>query len=164
MPDFSDDEKRRIEQEARLGRRTGLAGALAGRDGGDNLRGASPTPVIQRALLAADLWLRQHLEAPDSSLRTVLLRHLEAAPELLEAHVDRPASLLAVWLPGRLEAMGWLEDLVREVDMAWGRLNDERPHFERPGTEPDVDDPYTLRGVGATLTRLLAQARAHAEA
>lgn len=154
-----DDEKRRIEQEARLRRGADLTGALLGRDGGAHLRGASPTPILQRASLEVDQWLRDHLAAPDASLRHVLLRHLAANPDQLAAALGHPDRLLATWLPPLLAAPDRLADLVREVDMEWGHLNQERPHFERPDRPADPDDPYTVAGVTATLTALLARAQ-----
>lgn len=156
----SDDEKRLIEQEARLRRGADLPGALLGRDGGGHLRGASPTPILKQAALELDQWLNDHLAAPDPALRHVMLRHLQADPERLEAAAGQPASLLAAWLPPLLASPDRLTDLVREVDMEWGRLNQEPPHFEPPGRPPDPDDPYTVAGVTAMLTDLLAQARA----
>jgi len=156
----SDDEKRRIEREARLRRGADLAGALLGRDGGGHLRGASPTPILQQALMELDQWLRDHVVAPDTALRNVMLRHLAADPERLEAAVGHPASLLAAWLAPLLASPDRLTDLVREVDMEWGRLNQERPYFESPEGPPHPDDPYTEAGVRALLTGLLEQARA----
>ena len=159
MP-HDDDEKRRIEQEARRHRQADLSAVLASQDGGANLRGASPTPVLKRALLEVDQWLREYLMAPDPALRTVMLRSLEASPDRLEAHLGRPDRLLADWLPSLLASPEVLRHLVREVDMAWGQLNDERPHFERPDTPPHPDDPYTVAGVTAALADLLARAQA----
>jgi hypothetical protein len=37
-----------------------------------------------------------------------------------------------------------LREFVRRVDMRWGQMYDERPHFERPGHPPHPDDEYTL--------------------
>lgn len=155
----SDDDKRRIEQEARLRRGADLTSALLGRDGGAHLRGASPTPILQRATLEVDQWLRDHLTAPDASLRHVLLRHLAARPDQLAAALGHPDRLLATWLPPLLAAPDRLADLVREVDMEWGHLNQERPHFDRPDRPTDPDDPYTVAGVTAMLTALLARAQ-----
>ncbi|MBD3220813.1 hypothetical protein GF314_06185 [bacterium] len=149
---------RAIEQEARR-RRSDLAGLLAGRDGGDHLRGASPTPVIRRALLEIEQWLQDHLDATDPALVRVLLRWLAARPERLEAGVGRPAATLADWLPRLLDSPAVMRDLVREIDMAWGELNQERPHFERPGEPPHPDDPYTLASVTRTLETLRDRAR-----
>ena len=50
-----------------------------------------------------------------------------------------------------------LADLVREVDMEWGRREQERPRFERPGEPPAADDPYTVASVTETLADLRAR-------
>jgi len=152
------DHDRQIEQEARQHLRATLAAALAGRDGGGHLRGASPTPVLTRALLEIDQWLREELTDSAGSLRTVILRRLEALPELLEAGLGRPADTVAVWLERMLARPGAMTDLVREADMVWGEQYAERPRFERAGNDPAADDPYTLAGVMRLLTALHARA------
>jgi hypothetical protein len=149
-----DDEDRRIEQEIRRQRRATLAGALAGRDGGGHLKGASPTPVIQRALLEIDHWLAAHLPDGPGSLQTVILRHLAGHPDLLEAGLGDPAGTMARWLDKLLAVPAALAELVREADMEWGSQYQERPHFERPGQDPSPDDPYTVAGVTSLLTDL----------
>lgn len=156
------DQKKRIEREARLRRRGDLAGALAGADGGANLRGASPTPLAQRITLELEQWLQAHLDDPETALRSVLLRRLTARTEGLETFLGRPAALVAERLPNLLASPSALAEFVREVDMSWGRLYQERPHFERPGETPHTDDPYTIAGVTALLERLLARARSRA--
>jgi hypothetical protein len=56
-----------------------------------------------------------------------------------------------------------LKELVREADVEWGRLSDERPYFEKDGCPPHPDDPYTLESVRTALT-LLASGLAAGEA
>ena len=46
-------------------------------------------------------------------------------------------------------------DIDLDVTVEWGRVNGERPHFERPGCQPSPDDPYTTDSVRTTLSRLL---------
>ena len=45
-----------------------------------------------------------------------------------------------------------MRDLVREADVE-GQVFGERPHFERPGCQPDPDDPYTTESVRSALSR-----------
>jgi len=148
------DDDRRIEQEIRLQRRGSLADALAGRDNGSHLKGASPTPVINRALLEIEQWLRSHLVDNEGSLTIVIKRRLQLRTRELEDGLGNPASTVSGWLQAVLANDSVLEDLVREVDMEWGRRNQERPFFERPGQEPHPDDPYTMAGVRKQLTML----------
>jgi len=152
-----DDEEQRIEREIRARHASDPASILAGRDGGAHLRGASPTPVAQRALLEAEQWLREHLDDHGIALRQVILRRLEGHPQLLEEHLGQPAELVTVVMAPLLASPPALAELVREVDMAWGLVNQERPHFEVGQRPPHPDDPYTITGVHAILHRLLAQ-------
>jgi len=148
------DEDRRIEQEIRAQRQSSLADALAGQDNGSHLKGASPTPVLKRALLEIDQWLSRCLRDNEGSLMAVILRRLRQRPEQLEAGLGTPAVTVAAWLDMVLAHDSILEDLVREVDMDWGQRNQERPFFERPGQEPHPDDPYTKAGVRQQLADL----------
>jgi len=148
------DELRRIEREIRSRRGADLARALAGRDGGGHLKGASPTPVVQRARLELQQWLEEHLRDADGALRTVILRRLSDRTELLERNLGRPAATVATWLDQVLPHPGLVAELVREADVEWGRRFDERPRFERSGEEPTPDDPYTVAGVSELLEAL----------
>jgi hypothetical protein len=38
--------------------------------------------------------------------------------------------------------------------MLWGEMNDERPHFQRPGQPPHPDDEYTHESVYQQLVEL----------
>jgi len=154
------DEARRVEQEARRARSADLASLLASRDAGSHLRGASPTPVVARALLEVRQWLASHLRDHEGSLTPVLLRHLAGATDLLESNLGRPQRTVARWLEQVLARPNLVADLVRETDRQWGQQYQERPHFERPGEPPDPDDPYTVTGVTAELERLQEQAAA----
>jgi hypothetical protein len=50
-----------------------------------------------------------------------------------------------------------LKELVREADVEWGRVQGERPHFEREGAPPDPDDPCTFASVRESLADLVEQ-------
>jgi hypothetical protein len=149
-----DDEKKRIEREIRASRRADLASALAGRDGGGHLAGASPTPVLKRALLEIDQWLRVNLDDGDGDLRAAILARLEAAPDRLEGGLGRPQTTVTAWLDGILDNPGAIADLVLDADRRWGARTGERPHFEQPNRPASSDDPYTIAGVTAALQAL----------
>ena len=150
------DDDRRIENEIRRHGAPDPMQILMGRDGGGHLRGASPTPALQRALLEVADWLEANLDDTEQALHRVILRRLAAAPERLEAHQGHPERLLAGWVAPILDNETALADLVREVDMAWGQANQERPHFQIDGAPAHPDDPYTIAGVREQLTRLRA--------
>jgi hypothetical protein len=149
-----EDERRRSEREARQRCQASLAAALAGRDGGGHLKGASPTPLLARAQLELQQLLAVDLPDPDGCLRQVILRRLAGLPELLSEGVGHPAAVLNTWLDWLLSRPAAVKDLVRETDMVWGERYQERPRFEREGQPPIADDPYTVAQVTATLANL----------
>ena len=57
----------------------------------------------------------------------------------------------------RLTVRAALDELVREVDVEWGRMMGERPHFEREGSAPHPDDPYTVGTVRNALDEALRE-------
>lgn len=46
-------------------------------------------------------------------------------------------------------------EFVRQVDVRWGELYQERPMFQRPGQAPAPEDEYTDESVRQILTSLL---------
>ena len=88
------------------------------------------------------------------SLRVVLLRQVLASERLLN-NLDQPLIVLADHVQRVLTSEPLLKDLVRETDFEWGRMYDERPHFEIEGSPADADDPYTRESVHRTLSALL---------
>jgi hypothetical protein len=61
---------------------------------------------------------------------------------------------VTAWIDRLLSVPVLVEDLVREVDMEWGRMYQERPVFEREGQEAAENDPYTVAGVRRVLEGL----------
>ena len=148
-----DAEQRRIEREARS-RRPDFATIIAGHDGGGHLKGASPTPVLRRALLEIEQWLATELPDHEGALRPVILRRLALQSEQLEAGLGHPAVTVGTWLDTILPRPEAMAELVRQADMEWGQLYHERPHFERADEPTHADDPYTVAGVTALLAEL----------
>lgn len=140
------------------GRPFTLAEAIAKHAGDGFFHGASPVPAAEAAHLGLQQWLRHHLSAdPWGCVVEVLSQDLD--PVRLAEHTDDPL----VPLIGRLETVlsheGALHELVRRVDVAWGRATGERPHFQRGGQPPHPQDDYTHASVQRSLQALLEQAR-----
>jgi hypothetical protein len=74
--------------------------------------------------------------------------------ELLLHGFDQPLVVLAKCIRKVLNSESLLKELVREADVEWGRLFDERPYFEKDGCPPHLDDPHTLESVRTALTQL----------
>jgi hypothetical protein len=70
---------------------------------------------------------------------------------LLRDNVDQPLVALANYCTQVLASDHHMKELVREADMEWGRRMHERPHFDRDGSPPHPDDPYTSDSVRVSL-------------
>lgn len=158
---MSDDTKRprsatdaEIEREIRRGRTFTLGDAIGRAAGPGAMKGASPVTPKRQAEAALDDLLRRHVTDAGSCLRPVLQRRVSDS-DLLLADLDRPAVVLVAYLQRVLDAEPLLNDLVREVDVEWGRLHGERPHFEKQDGAPHPDDPYTVESVRAQLSALV---------
>ena len=152
------DEK--LEREVRSERKFSLADAIGRLGGGDLLKGASPVTRKRQAELEIEQYLEQHLADAQGALRAVLLRRTGDSPTLLEMGYEEPLAALAICGEQILSSEGRLSYFVSQVDAEWGRMFQERPHFERAGRPPNPEDPYTQASVRNALSRLVAQLHA----
>jgi hypothetical protein len=111
---------------------------------------------MQQAEIEIETWLRSHLLDPGGSLKIVLHRNVKES-ELLLNNFDQPMSAMADYCQQVLDSDFLLEELVRAADAEWGRSMGERPYFEKKGTPPHPDDPYTVESVRNELSELLKQ-------
>jgi hypothetical protein len=154
--DKKNDTTRSTENEIRKGRKFSVAEAI-GRAGAGTLKGASPVPRSQQALMDLGVMLETRLHDPDGSLRATLISRLGHNLPLLDKHRDHPVAALREMLEKLLSSESALQTLVRDTDARWGRDYQERPRFNKPGQPDAPDDPYTPTGVRAALQELLAE-------
>jgi hypothetical protein len=145
-----------LEREIRKGRKFTVAEAIGRMAGPGAMKGASPVPREQQAELEIENWLRHHMSAGDDELQVVLLRRVKGS-ELLLTNFEQPLVVLAAFCQRVLDSDYLLKELVREADVEWGRVQGERPYFDREGSPPDPDDPYTFDSVRKTLVGLIEQ-------
>jgi hypothetical protein len=143
-----------LERETRKGRKFTLAEAIGRMAGPGAMKGVSPVPGKQQAEVEIEYWLRDHMSIGE--LQVVLLRAVKGS-ELLLHHFDQPLVVLAAMCQRILDSDYLLKELVREADVEWGRVQGERPYFEREGSPPDPNDPYTFESVRKTLAGLIEQ-------
>jgi hypothetical protein len=160
---MSDDQKKQrsdadaeLEREIRKGRKFTLAEAIGRLAGPGAMKGESPIARMHQAGVEIENWLRGHLADAGGGLEVVLLRGVKGS-ELLLNNFDQPLIVLASYCQRILDSDYLLEELVRNADIEWGRIFGERPHFEKEGSPPDADDPYTVDAVRKTLSSLLKQ-------
>jgi hypothetical protein len=145
-----------LEREIRKGRKFTVAEAIGRMAGPGAMKGVSPVTRKQQAEAEIEDWLRRHMSAGDGELQVVLLRRVKGS-ELLLNNFDQPLVVLAAFCRQVLDSDCLLKELVREADVEWGRVQGERPHFEREGSPPDPDDPYTFESVQKALAGLVEQ-------
>lgn len=143
-----------IEREVRQGRKPGAKDLLARMAGPGAMKGASPVSPVQQAETEIGNWLRVNATGEGSALQAVLHRNLKGSALLLD-NIDRPLVALASYCERVLGSEELLKDLVREVDVEWGRAMGERPFFQREGSLPDPEDPYTLESVRRNVEEML---------
>lgn len=136
-----------LEREIRAGRKFSLSEAIGQMAGGGLMKGASPISRYRQAELTIEDYLRRHLTDTPGVLGRVLLRHVAVSDDPLLALTDCVRRVLG--------SQHLLEDVVREADVEWGQVFQERPHFAQPGKEPQPDDPYTIESVRIVLCEVL---------
>jgi hypothetical protein len=145
-----------LEREIRQGRKFSLADGIGRAAGPGVMKGESVVPRLRQAELEIDAWLRSHLGDGGGPFEVVLRRRVIANEVMLES-LDQPLSALAAYCRRVLDSDCLLEELVRDIDVEWGRVMGERPHFEKAGAPSDPDDPYTVARVRSALSDLLEQ-------
>jgi len=145
-----------LEREILKERKFTLAEAIGRLAGPGAMKGESPVPRMQQAEVEIESWLRSHLADAGGALQVVLHRQVKESEALLK-NFEQPLVVLTRCCKRVLDSDYLLEELVRECDVEWGRAMGERPHFERPGSLPHPDDPYTIESVRNALVGLVEQ-------
>jgi hypothetical protein len=145
-----------LEREIRKERKFTLAEAIGRLAGPGAMKGVSPVTGAEQAAVAIENWFRHHMPAGHGELEVVLLRRIRGS-ELLLNNFEKPFVALAAYFRQVLDSAYRLEELVREADVEWGRVQGERPHFEKEGSPPDPEDPYTCESVRKALAGLVEQ-------
>jgi hypothetical protein len=160
---MSDDQDKRrseadakIEREIRQGRKFTAREAMGRMIGPGSMKGGSAVPRDQEAATAIGIWLSSNLTDSTGALQALLHRRLKESSLLLN-NLDHPLIALADYCRQVLASEQHLTDLVREADVEWGRRMDERPYFNREGSAPHPDDPYTNASVSTSLREVVAK-------
>lgn len=152
----SDEADAQLEREIRRDRKFSLAEAIGRMGGPGATKGGSPVTQLQQAYVEIENWLRVHLTDGAAGLEIVLLRGVNES-ELIAKNFDQPLVVLRSYCEKVLGSPYLLEELVRCADTEWGQIFNHRPYFERSGSLPDANDPYTIESVRKTLSDLVAR-------
>jgi len=149
-----------LERKIRAERKFSLAEAIGRLGGSGLLKGTSPITQKRQSELKIEQYLERHLTDSEGALEVVLLRQVRESDIFLEMNFSNPLGAIAGYLVRVLDTEPRLQSFVRSVDAEWGRMYQERPHFQKEGLQkegqpPDADDPYTFASVRQKLERLL---------
>ncbi len=154
---------RQIERECRQGREFTIADLISQEGGSDFLKGASPVPPLLQAKTAIKLFIEGNLPDASGILQATLHEWVVSRDTLVSQHLDCPLVALERVVEQLLSHPELLYEFVRQADVRWGQVNDERPHFQKPGQAAHPDDEYTHASVRQQLEalgqRLQAQPR-----
>jgi hypothetical protein len=145
-----------LEREIRKERKFTLEEAIGRMIGPGGMKGESPITRLQQAEIEIGDWLRLNLADSGGALQIVLHRHVKGSKLLLD-NPGQPLVVLAEFCRRILASEFLLKELVRDADVEWGRAMGERPYFEKEGSAPDPDDPYTVASVRHALEDILKQ-------
>lgn len=138
---------RQIERDCRQGRKFSLADLIAQEGGGDFLKGASPVPPLLRAKTEIKFFIEGNLPDASGILQATLQEWVASREPLVSQHLDMPLMALKQVVETLLENPQILYEFVRQVDVRWGQVNAERPHFQAPGQPAHPEDEYTHASV-----------------
>jgi hypothetical protein len=143
-----------LQREILQGREFSLADAIGRMAGPGIMKGVSPVSPLEQAGEAIRDYLTRNLTDASGNLRLALQRCAAGSDFLLKG-CDQPLAALADYVRRVLGSEHLLAELVREADVEWGRMYDERPHFQKEGQPADPDDPYTVESVRLALGQLV---------
>jgi len=158
MGDEQDPNIDEVQREIRARQKFSVAGAI-GRAGSGLMKGGSPFSQQEQALAALTQWIDQQVSDPSGALRSILRRRVSSSHLLLASHLQQPCNALRELIETILASDYGIQEFVRQVDVRWGELYQERPLFQRAGQAPEPEDEYTYESVRQTLTLLLEKLR-----
>jgi len=119
-----------------------MQGAI-NRAGASLMKGKSPISSQDQAISMLTRWIDQQVSDPSGALKSVLCRQVRNNELLLGRHQKNLLSALQEIVDKILACNFALHEFVRQIDVRWGELNQERPLFQRAGQSPDPADEYT---------------------
>ena len=147
-----------VQREMLAQQKFNMASAI-GRAGSGLMKGESPVSQQEQAIILLTQWIDQQTPDPSGALKSILRRRVRNNELLLANHLQQPLNALQEIINTILASDYAIEEFVRQVDVRWGELHQERPLFQRSGQAPDPTDEYTHESVRRDLILLLEKLR-----
>ncbi|MGD1919339.1 MAG: hypothetical protein ACFCAD_10890 [Pleurocapsa sp.] len=154
-----DEEDLLLQQDILDSRPFSIAEAI-GREGGTFLKGESTVPKLVQVITAINTFIDRNLRDPSAALQAILHQWVKVDPRVSQQK-ETPLVALEQILQSILDNPDLLYELVRQVDIKWGHMYDERPYFQKPGQPPHPNDEYTHESVKKDLQNLLIRLKNH---
>ena len=143
-----------IQREMLSQQKFTMEGAIS-RAGAGLMKGESPISSQDQANAILTQWIDQQVSDSSGALKSVLCRQVRNDELLLGRHQNNPLSAMQEIVDKILANNFALHEFVRQIDVRWGELNQERPLFQLAGQSPDPADEYTHESVRVKLVLLL---------
>ena len=156
------DEDLLLQQDILDSRPYSLAEAI-GREGGTFLKGESTVPKLVQVITKINTFIDRNLNDPAASLQAILHQWVKGDPRVSK-YKETPLVALDEILQSLIDNPNLLYELVRQVDIKWGQMYDERPYFQQPGEAPHPNDEYTHESVRQDILDLQAKLQQQLEA
>lgn len=143
-----------VQQIVFANRQISLADVIA-KEGGSFMKGVSPVPKLLQVTTEINSYIAKHIVDSSGALQAVLQNWVKADEVRISQNLDQPLKALVAIVEAILSNTELFYEFVRQVDVRWGEIYDERPYFQRPGQTPHPDDEYTHESVREQLIDLL---------
>lgn len=147
-----------LQRDILRGREFSLADLIA-KEGGDFLKGESPVPKLVQVTTEIKQFIAANLGDSSGALQAILQLLVDEEMEKVAQNLDSPLRALALILEEILDNDHLLYEVVHRVDVKWGQMYGERPHFQQPNQVAHPDDEYTHDSVRQKLEKLLSKVK-----
>ena len=150
------EQERELEQDILQGRKFTLADLIA-KEGGGFLKGESPVPKFQQVKAEIKVFVTKNLQDSTGALQAVLHNWVEENDRGVSKYPNHPLQALNEMINEILSQPNLFYEFVRQVDLKWGQMYQERPYFQQPGQAAHPEDEYSHESVKVELLKLLQQ-------
>jgi len=155
MGEKQNPNSKKIQREIRAQQKFSIAGAI-GHAGNGLMKGESPVSQQEQTIILMTQSIDQHTSDPSGALKSLLRRRVRDNELMVAKHLGQPDEALRELINTILANNSALQEFVRQVDIRWGELYQERPIFHSSATQAaNPDDEYTHESVRHDLIQLL---------
>lgn len=151
----NDNERYQELQQQILAKQEFSLANLIGREGGSFLKGESPIPKVVQVTTEINLFINQNLKDNSGALQAILHNLVHEDQATISQYLDTPLIALEKMLEKILNNQELFYEFVKQVDLKWGQMYQERPYFQQPGQDAHPDDEYSHESVTLQLRELL---------